>query len=86
MADEDHDYTMAVAVVGEMKEQMTTLARSIVLALTDGKVSTMEGIMLGMKGIQFALAVGSVLGRQEPQHLQDILYVLEHGVVHLESS
>jgi hypothetical protein len=74
-----HDYTAAVETVNLMYAQFAGLARAAVAALKDGKVSTSEGLQLGLRAMSTAAAVQAVIEGADAATLQDVLYVLEHG-------
>jgi hypothetical protein len=69
----------AVVIVNDIHDQLAALARSIVTALNDNKISGLEGMMVGMRGMQVATAIMTIIRDAHPDIRQDILYVLEHG-------
>lgn len=71
----------AIDIVNTLHMQMAELARAIVNALKDGKISAFEGISLGTKGITFATYVLTLLQGTDAATRADLLYVLEHAVV-----
>jgi hypothetical protein len=72
-------YDAAVAQVNDMKQQLAELARGIISALDDRKVTPMEGMMLGQRGLMFAMTLVTMLQGLPPEQLKGVLYVLEHG-------
>lgn len=74
MAHED-----ALMIVNTLQRQLSTLARGIVRALEDNKVSGPEWSMLGMQGANLAMFCITNFQGMTPELRKDILYVLEHG-------
>lgn len=74
-------HEVALSLVNDIKMQLSRLARSAADAVADKKVTPMEGMMLGMQGMQFATTVLTAMTNKEPAVTADILYVLEHGVL-----
>lgn len=73
----------AVMMVNTIKGGWATLARQIVTALKDGKISPIEGMQLGMQGLNAATMLASVFQGMDPALRDDLLYVLEHGQITL---
>lgn len=73
------DTDNAVIIVNDIHDQLALLARAIVTALRDGKVSILEGFTLGMKGMALAEGVIVALQGSTAEERQAILSVLEHG-------
>lgn len=69
----------ALLAVNQMKRQMAMLARTIVNALADKKVSVWEGMGIAMQGTQFASSLVGLLQAENVELQKQILYVLEHG-------
>ena len=80
------DYTLALATINDIHDAMASLARSIVTALQDGKVSVMEGIQLGMRGMAFATSLTGFIQDGTPADRAMVLYVLEQGHFTMEKS
>jgi hypothetical protein len=78
---EAHDYSVALEVVTDMRQQLAELIENFVAALADGQVSPIEGIRLGMKGLTFGTAILTLLRDTDAAIQQDVLYVLEHAVL-----
>lgn len=72
-------YEEAVFVVNSLQKQLSGLARGIVTALADSKISAYEGMAVGMQGMQVATSIMTLMKDAPPEIRQDILYVLEHG-------
>lgn len=72
-------YDEALVIVNDMHDQLAGLTRSIVTALNDNKVSAMEGMLVGMRGMSVATAIMTIVSAAPPDIRQDILYVLENG-------
>jgi hypothetical protein len=72
---------IALFLVNEVKSQMALLARALVVALEDGKVSPFEGLLLSLKGTTLATTVLTFLQQADPLTRREVLYVLEHGQV-----
>lgn len=73
------DHTEALAIVNTVQRQIAQLARTIVNALNDGRVTPWEGISIATQGTQAASTVLAVLQGVSPEVRKDVLYVLEHG-------
>lgn len=73
------DTNMAVLTVNTMHQQLAQLVRTIVTSLDDGRVSPMEGLMLGVKGMAVAQTVLIILQGSTAADRQAIVNVLEHG-------
>jgi len=69
----------ALQVVNMLQDQLAMLAKAIVSAVNDGKVSAWEGMAIGMRGMSLASYIMSVLLTMPPGLRGDILYVLENG-------
>jgi len=76
-------YETGVMLVNTLKDQLTELARSIVSSLNDKKISPMEGVLLGMKGMNLATSMITLLEDGDTVTRDEVLYVLEHGKVSL---
>jgi hypothetical protein len=50
-----------LALVNQIRVQMAGFARTIVTDLADNKLSTMEGIQLGMQGMTLASSIAAIL-------------------------
>jgi hypothetical protein len=74
----------ALSIVNGFQRQLSGLARSIVGALNDGKVSPWEGLAVGTQAMTTASMIMSLLQGVDPQVRKDILYVLENGRWSLE--
>jgi hypothetical protein len=68
-----------LALVNQIRVQMAGFARTIVTDLADHKLSTMEGIQLGMQGMTLASSIAAILQGADADTRQKILHVLEHG-------
>lgn len=69
---------MALMTVNKMQDHMAEMARAIVNAMKDGRVSPLEGITLGFKGMNLASTVVAIMQGSSKNQLDKILYVLEH--------
>jgi hypothetical protein len=69
----------AIMIVNQMKASMSGLARAIVTALKDKRVTPLEGMQLGFQGMQLATAVITLLNGLDKETVDDVLHVLEHG-------
>ena len=69
----------ALLIVNTLQQHLATLVRGVVTALAHRKVSPMEGVMLGMQGMNLATYALTVMQASEPGTLQDVLWVLEYG-------
>lgn len=76
-------YEMELYQVNDIKSQLARLARSIVQALQDHKVTPLEGMLLGNRGLLFAMTMVTMLESLPPEQLEGVLYVLEHGEITL---
>lgn len=72
-------HEVALSLVNDIKMQLSRLARSAADAVADKKVTPMEGMALGMQGMQFATTVLMAFTNKDATVTADILYVLEHG-------
>ncbi len=72
---------LALMLVNDVKTQLAHLARRMVIALDDGKVSPTEGLALGMQGMQLATTILSALEDSPKETRQEFLTVLEQGVL-----
>jgi len=72
-------YEEATAVINDIHMQLAMLARNIVSALDDNKVSTFEAMSIGMRGMSTASAIMGMFRLTSPEVRKDILYVLERG-------
>ena len=70
---------MALVVVNDLQNQLAGLARAIITALDDGRVTPFEGFALGMRGMQLGSAIITLLQSYPPEVQKDVLYILEHG-------
>jgi len=68
-----------LALVNQIRVQMAGFARTIVTDLADNKLSTMEGIQLGMQGMTLASSIAAIIQGADADARQKILHVLEHG-------
>jgi hypothetical protein len=68
-----------LALVNQIRVQMAGFARTIVTDLADNKLSTMEGIQLGMQGMTLASSIAAIIQGADADTRQQILHVLEHG-------
>jgi len=73
-------HEQALSMVNTIKMSWAQVARAIVMALKDGKVTPFEGMQLGMTGLQAATMLTSVFQNMEPAMRDELLYVLEHAV------
>ena len=78
-ASETSDHEAALSIINELHDQIATLARAVIKALADKKVSPLEGIMLAMKGSSLATYILTMLDGVDLETRADLLYVLEHG-------
>jgi hypothetical protein len=69
----------ALLTVNRLQSQMTSLARGIVTALADKKVSPWEGMQLGMQAMQLGTYAMALLQGLDSETKAELLYVLEHG-------
>lgn len=69
----------AVLTVNLMKKTLATTVRAVVSALQDGQISAMEGLMLGVQGMQLASTILTILQGMTPEQARGVLAVLEHG-------
>lgn len=69
----------ALFVANNLKEQLSRLARTVIMALSDKKVSTWESMQIGLQGSNTALAIMATIQQAPPEVQQDMLFVLEHG-------
>jgi hypothetical protein len=68
-----------LALVNQIRIQMAGFARTIVTDFADNKLSTMEGIQLGMQGMTLASSIAAIIQGADAETRQKILRVLEHG-------
>jgi|SoiMethySBSTD1v2_1073268.scaffolds.fasta_scaffold908117_2 hypothetical protein len=73
------DAAGVLALVNQIRVQMAGFARTIVTDLADNKLSTMEGIQLGMQGMTLASSIAAILQGADADTRQKMLHVLEHG-------
>ena len=73
------DYELELSIVNDMKQQLASFAREIVRALADQRVSPIEGMLLGSKGVQLGMTILNMVQGLTPEQHQNILYVLEHA-------
>jgi hypothetical protein len=69
----------ALAIVNTLQGQLAGLARSVVQALSDEKISSWESMQVGMQGMSIASSIMEVIHGTSPETCADILFVLEHG-------
>lgn len=72
-------HEQALSMVNTIKMSWAHLARAIVMALKDGKVTPFEGMQLGMQGLQAATMLTSMFQGMDAATRDDLLWVLEHG-------
>lgn len=72
-------YEEALRTVDMMHDALADLARTVVSALNDGKVSVWEGIALSTRAVQLGMVVQSLCQDLTKEQRNAILYVLEHG-------
>jgi hypothetical protein len=72
-----HEETLAI--VNTLQSQLAGLARSVVQALSDEKISSWESMQVGMQGMSIASSIMEVIHGTSPETRADILFVLEHG-------
>lgn len=72
-------HEVALSLVNDIKVQLARLARSAADAAADKKVTPMEGMLLGMQGMQLATTVLTAFTNRDAAITADMLYVLEHG-------
>jgi hypothetical protein len=77
---------VALWLANDLKHQLAELVRTIVDAVNDGKVSPIEGLLLGTRALTFASAVLALLQSTDAATRQRVLDVLEHGVLVLPDS
>ena len=78
------NHAVALSIVNQTQRQLATTARAIVDALKDGKVTPMEGMMLGMQGMNLATNILALVQGVDVATRDDVLYVLEHGEWHIK--
>jgi len=71
----------AVAIVNDLKFQMSGITTALIGALEDGKVTPWEALMLGPKALALASSIMVLLQGVSKETRKDVLYVLQHGVV-----
>lgn len=71
--------TAALAAINQTQHSLATTARAVADALKDSKVTPMEGMMLGMSGMQLATQILMLFQGQDAETRADMLYILEHG-------
>lgn len=76
---EDATHEKALGIVNEAQQQLGSTVRAIMNALKDGKITPLEGIMLGNKGMSFAMFIIGLTQDLDPATRADVLWVLEHG-------
>ena len=74
-----------LALVNQIRSQMAGFARTIVLDFADNKLSTVEGIQLGMQGMTLASSIAAIIQGADADTRQKILRVLEHGELRMPS-
>jgi hypothetical protein len=74
------DHELALMQVNDIKQQLALLVRYIVTVLADHKVSPLEGMLLGTRGLTFATTMVALLQGLPPEQLRSVLEVLEHYV------
>lgn len=74
----------ALSAVNTLHTQTAMLARSVVDALNDKKISPWEGMQLGMQGFTLASFIMTLMQGMDSGARDDLLYVLEHGTVVLK--
>jgi hypothetical protein len=74
-------HEVALSLVNDIKMKLAQLAQAVANTLHDGKVTPMEGMLLSMQGMQVATAVIMALQGRDKIIVEDILYLLEHGVL-----
>lgn len=77
------DNSMALEIVNDIKAELAGVARAMVNALKDGKISPAEGMAIGMKGMTLASNVLSLVQDATPDERDQVLNILEHGVMTL---
>jgi len=68
-----------LALVNQIRQQMAGFARTIVTDFADNKLSTVEGIQLGMQGMTLASSIAAIIQGADAETRQKILRVLEQG-------
>jgi len=68
-----------LALVNQIRQQMAGFARTIITDFADNKLSTIEGIQLGMQGMTLASSIAAIIQGADAETRQKILRVLEQG-------
>lgn len=74
------NYDIALYHVNALKSQLAGLAREAANALDDETVTAMEGLMIGQRGLLFAMTLMTLLKGMPPDEVQRVIHVLEHAL------
>jgi hypothetical protein len=66
-------------VVNEMKSQLTSMARNVVTALADERLSALEIFSLATRALLLGQTLTTLVQSKDRQTAREILHVLEHG-------
>jgi imidazolonepropionase-like amidohydrolase len=69
----------ALAMVNTLHAQLAGFARACVAAMTDGKITPMEGMQLSMQALVMGTTLTTLLQGTTPELRRDVLQILEHG-------
>jgi hypothetical protein len=69
----------ALAMVNMLHTQLAGLARGCVAAMTDGNITSMEGVQLSMQALALGKTLTTCLQGMTPELRREVLEVLEHG-------
>jgi hypothetical protein len=69
----------ALMVLGTIQQQLASLARNIVKALADSRITPLEGLLLAQQGTMVASSLVLLLQGLDTATRQDLLVCLERG-------
>ena len=72
-------HEIALALINNVQQNLASIARGVVAAMADKKLTGMEGLMLGMQAAQLGGALLLAIEGTDAVTQKDILYCLEHG-------
>ena len=78
------DSSIALSIINELYEQLTTLVRAVLTAVADKKITAWEGIRLSMRGSTLVTYVLTMLEGMTSETRDDIFACLEHGDWHID--
>ena len=72
-------YETGLVVVNDMKQQLAGMARNVVHALADERLSAIEIFSLATRALLLGQTLTGLVQSKDRQTAKEILHVLEHG-------